>query len=178
MFILLALIISGKGKAQELALSTNVMGYLYLGTVNLEASYGVAQHWSMTAGVKYNPFEFGGENTRVQAKQQSYSVGARFWPWHIYSGWWISGKLQYQEYDMGTYNSRYTSEGDRFGSGVTGGYTYMINPHINMEVGLGVWAGLDRYVHYSCPRCGRVVGEGSQFFFLPNDVMLSVSYVF
>ena len=86
--------------------------------------------------------------------------------------------MQYQEYNVGTYKTENTSEGDRYGSGLTGGYTYMLNPHLNLEFGLGVWAGYDNYVRYECPRCGRIVEEGSGFFVLPNDLILSVSYVF
>lgn len=164
--------------AQNLALSTNMAGYAFLGTMNMEASYGVAQHWSLNAGMKYNPFTFGTEEAPLQARQQTYALGGRFWPWHIYSGWWVAGKLQYQQYNMGGGRTKYTSEGDRYGSGITGGYTYMLNPHLNMEVGLGVWAGYDDYVRYECPRCGRIVEEGAGFFVLPNDVILSVSYVF
>lgn len=174
-----ALLLCGaNAKAQNIALSTNVAGYAFLGTMNMEASYGVAQHWSLNAGVKYNPFTFGQEETRIQARQQTYALGARFWPWHIYSGWWVAGKVQYQEYNVGTYKTENTSEGDRYGSGLTGGYTYMLNPHLNLEFGLGVWAGYDNYVRYECPRCGRIVEEGSGFFVLPNDLILSVSYVF
>ena len=176
--LMAALLMSVASYAQNMAISTNIMGYAYLGTMNAEASYALAQHWSVNAGLRYNPFVFGDGNNIIQSKQQSYSLGARYWPWHSYSGWWLSGKVQYQEYNIGTSSSEYTSQGDRYGSSLAGGYSYMINPHLNLEVGLGVWAGYDNYVRYSCPRCGRVVGEGSQFFFLPDDILLSVSYVF
>ena len=74
-----ALILCGaNAKAQNIALSTNVAGYAFLGTMNMEASYGVAQHWSLNAGVKYNPFTFGQEETRILARQQTYALGARF----------------------------------------------------------------------------------------------------
>ena len=164
--------------AQNLALSTNLAGYAFLGTMNVEASYALAQHWSVNAGMRYNPFTFGSGDSVVQARQQAYALGARYWPWHIYSGWWVACKMQYQEYNAGTSRTAYTAEGDRIGSGLTGGYTFMLNPHFNLEVGLGVWAGYDKYVRYECPRCGRIVGEGSQFFLLPDDVLLMLSYVF
>ena len=164
--------------AQNLAVSTNLAGYAFLGTMNVEASYALAQHWSVNAGMRYNPFTFGSEDSIVQARQQAYALGARYWPWHIYSGWWVAGKMQYQEYNAGTSKTEYTAEGDRIGSGLAGGYTVMLNPHLNLEVGLGVWAGYDRFVRDECPRCGRIVGEGSQFFLLPDDVLLMLSYVF
>ena len=79
--------------AQELALSTNFVDYARTGTANLETSYALARHWSVNVGVKYDS---GGE-----MRQQLYSVGGRYWPWHIYSGWWLSGKMQYQEFYYG-----------------------------------------------------------------------------
>ena len=45
--------------AQNVALSTNLAGYAFLGTMNVEASYALAQHWSVNAGMRYNPFTFG-----------------------------------------------------------------------------------------------------------------------
>ena len=46
--------------AQNASLSTNLAGYAQLGTLNCEASYAVARHWSLTAGLRYNPFTFSG----------------------------------------------------------------------------------------------------------------------
>ena len=39
-------------RAQELAVSTNVVDYANLGTLNLEASYGFDRHWTVNAGLK------------------------------------------------------------------------------------------------------------------------------
>ena len=166
--------------AQDTALSTNVLGYADMGTMNVEASYGIARHWTLNMGMRYNPFTFQNKTTgtQMQSRQQSYSVGARFWPWHIFSGWWLSGKMQYQEYNEGGIRSLETSEGDRYGSGLSGGYTYMLGNHFNVELGLGVWAGYDKYTTYACPSCGRTIAKGERVFLLPNDIMLSLSYVF
>lgn len=165
--------------AQEMALSTNLAGYANLGTMNLEASYAFARHWSVNAGMKFNPFSYDSkENIKMQNKQRLYSVGARFWPWHIYSGWWLAGKMQYQEFNTGGIVSKETSEGDRIGSGITGGYSYMLNPHFNFEFGVGLWAGYERFTRYECPVCGSVTDQGEKIFVLPNDLILSLTYVF
>lgn len=177
----LALCLSGAGavSAQELSLSTNVLGYVNLGTLNMEASYGMNRHWSLNAGVKYNPFTFDTEKKgNIRNKQQAYAVGARYWPWHIYSGWWISGKMQFQEYNMGGIVSPVTSEGNRYGGGIGGGYTYMLNPHLNLEMGLGLWSGYEAFTKYECPVCGSVIEKGDKLFVQPSDLILSFSYVF
>ena len=164
--------------AQEVSLSTNLADYAALGTINMEATYGFARHWSVNAGVKYNPFSFGeGENAK-QLRQRAISAGARFWPWHIYSGWWMGAKVQYQEFNEGGLVSPETSEGDRYGGGLAAGYSRMLGKHFNLDLGLGMWAGYSVYTTYACQVCGRKVDSGSRFFVLPNDVILGINYIF
>ncbi len=164
--------------AQDLSVSTNVMDYVNFGTLNVEASYGLARHWTLYAGAKYNPFRFDeGEDMKLN-KQRSVSVGTRYWPWHIFSGWWISGAMRYQEYSFGGMTSPQTSEGDRYGGTLSGGYTYMVTPHFNLDFGLGMWAGYDVYTTYACQRCGRELDSGGRYFILPADIMLALTFVF
>ena len=170
---------SFKASAQRFSVSTNLLDYVCLGTINAECSYSVSRSWSLTFGAEYNPFTFReGQEDQFQLKQQSYSVGARLWSWHTWSGWWISGKVKYQEYNFGGLISPRTDEGDRYGMGIYAGYTHMLAPHLNMEFGLGAWAGLDDYRTYSCQDCGITVGEGRKTFILPDDVMIALVYVF
>ena len=179
--LLAALACCGRSFAQEMSLSTNVLGYANLGTMNMEASWGFSMHWSANVGLRYNPFSFPGREgvaDRMQARQRTVAVGGRFWPWHIHSGWWLAGKAQFQEYNIGGLTDAETSEGDRVGGGLTGGYTYMISPSFNIEVGAGVWAGYERYTTYACPECGRVTGSGDRPFVLPNELLLGLVYVF
>lgn len=164
--------------ARNFAVSTNLLGYADFCTVNLEASYGLARHWSLCAGFKYNPFPFGsGENT-MWHRQRSFSAGARYWPWHVYSGWWMSAAIRYQEYNDGSMSSEKISEGDRFGAVVGGGYTYMLSPSINLDFGLGLWSGYDGYSDYDCRTCGKLIGRGRRFFVLPADIIIGLTYIF
>ncbi len=163
---------------QQFSLSTNFADYADFGTLNLEMSYAVAQHWSLNAGMKYNPFTYNPDGETLQKLQRSLSTGARYWPWHIYSGWWFSGAVRYQEYNIGGISSPQTTEGDRFGGGLGLGYTYMLSPKLNLDIGAGFWSGYDAYTTYSCPRCGRKIGEGRKFFVLPSDILLALSYIF
>ncbi len=165
-------------RGQEFALSTNFADYADFGTLNLEASYGLAQHWSLSAGMKYNPFTYNPGGEPLQKRQRTLSTGARYWPWHIFSGWWFSGAVRVQEYNIGGISSPQTSEGERFGGGLGLGYTYMLSPKFNLELGAGFWTGYDVYTTYSCPNCGRKIDEGRKFFFLPADILLALSYIF
>ena len=156
--------------AQELCLSTNFVDYARTGTANLEASYGFSRHWTVSAGMKYDA---GGSS-----RQQLYAVGGRYWPWHIYSGWWFSGKMQYQEFNEAVNPALETAEGDRYGAGIAGGYSRMLGRHFNLDLGVGLWTGYTSYVTYACPTCGRIIGSDNRLFVLPNDLMIALSYIF
>ena len=115
-----AMLLAGsKSEAQTMSVSTNVLDYACLGTLNADVSYSLSRRWSVTAGARYNPFTFrkGDPDRQFQMRQQSYCIGARLWPWHTWSGWWFAGKLRYQEYNFGGIRSPETREGDRFGGG-------------------------------------------------------------
>ena len=165
--------------AQRFSVSTNLLGYAAMGTLNVEGSYSLSRRFSLTAGAIYNPFTFREDSPeQIQLRQRSFSLGCRIWPWHTWSGWWFAAKGRYQEYNFGGLISPRTDEGDRYGMGIYAGYTHMLAPHLNMEFGLGAWAGLDDYRTYSCQDCGITVGEGRKTFILPDDVMIALVYVF
>lgn len=165
-------------RAQEFSVSTNFADLANLGTLNVEGSYGFNRHWTLMAGVKYNPFSYRSGDTAFQRRQRLFSAGSRWWPWHIYSGWWVSGKLQYQEYNNGGIRSEETTEGNRFGAGFGGGYSKMLTKWLNFDVGVGFWAGYDIYTVYTCPTCGQIVSNGRKCFILPNDILISLSFIF
>lgn len=178
--VLVSLMVFQPCKAQKFSISTDILGYAKLGTMNIDASYAVARRWSLIAGARYNPFTYrkGDPEKQFQYRQQSYSVGMRVWPWHTWSGWWFAGKLRYQEYNKGGIISQKTEEGDRFGAGLYSGYTHMLSSHFNLEFGVGLWAGVSAFRQYSCPVCGFTISSGNKFFLMPDDVMISIAYVF
>lgn len=167
-----------EGAAQEWSLSTNAADYADFGTLNAEMGYAVARHWNITAGVRYNPFSFRSDGEPMQNRQRTFSAGVRYWPWHIYSGWWLGGKAQFQEYNRGGIRSPRTREGERVGGGLSAGYAYMLAPWLNLDLGLGLWAGQDRFTVYSCPVCGLTEDRGRAFFVLPNEVLVTLSVIF
>lgn len=173
-----ALLFCFRAAAQHYSIGTNIADAANMGTFNLDGSVSLERHWSLFAGARYNPFTYGEGADAVTARQQAYYLGSRYWPWHVYSGWWLSGKAQYQEYNRGGFSSPATTEGDRVGLGLGAGFTYMLHPHLNLEFGLGFWAGYDAYVRYACPICGVTEESGAKAFILPNDLMLAVAYVF
>ena len=146
-------------KAQTWAVAVNAADAIDLGTISVEGSAAVSQHWSLHAGVRVNPWTFGRKDTfnglfsepnpdQKQGRKQVYAMGARWWPWNVYSGWWVGGKAQYQEYNrgglrlpIGVGNDGGAEEGDAFGAALSGGYSLMLREHWNLDFGLGVWGG-------------------------------------
>ena len=166
--------------AQRFSLSTDILATACLGTLNADVSMNVSRKLSLCAGVRYNPFTYMSEDPQkqFQYRQRSFSAGLRMWPWHTGSGWWLSGKLRYQEYCFGGLLSRQVREGDRAGAGLYAGYTHMLSSCFNIEFGVGAWMGVDLYRKYDCQVCGRTLASGNSFFILPDDVMISLVYVF
>ena len=165
--------------ASRLAVSTNVTDYVNLLTPNVDIQYAVGRCVTAQAGIKYNNWSFnGGSDREVKNRQQTYYVGARWWPWYSYSGWWLGSALQYQEYDRGGVFSKGSESGNAYGLSLSGGYSVQLARRINLDVGIGVWGGRTSYVSYSCPYCGRKEGEGDRFFVLPNEARMAVQFIF
>ncbi len=194
-FVFCGLLLVGTAAwGQRWTVAVNAGDVIELGTLGLEGSVAAGQHWSVHAGAKVNPWTFGRADAfydwfqepnpdQLQDRKQVYAVGARWWPWNVYSGWWLSGKLQYQEYSRGgarfpAWLGMKNEEGDAFGAALAGGYSLMIKEHWNVDFGFGVWGGWTKFTAFACPACGKVVGQGGKGFFLPNELILSLVYVF
>lgn len=165
--------------AQRIAVGTNMIDWASLGTMNIEAGVAVAQRFSIHAGAELNPWTFipGNQEKEFQARQRSFWAGLRWWPWHVYSGWWVAGEARYSTYNLGGIFKRDTEEGDAYGGGVYGGYSIMLNRWLNLDFGVGVWGGYKKYTRYSCPVCGVITDEGGKGFAVP-DARVALMFIF
>ena len=176
-FILLALLETG-ASAQNASVAVNAVDCANFGTVNAEASAAMARHWTLNAGFRYNPWAFGEGDSRMQNKTITASAGARWWPWSIYSGWWVGARAQWEQYNRGGIVSLETEEGDAYGAALSGGYSLMLHRNINLDFGLGFWGGYKTYTVYRCPTCGKIVDEGAKAFVMPSDFLVSLMFTF
>jgi len=186
----LCLLLAGPLQAQVFSLSTNVLDWANLGTINAQAGLAFSQHLSLHAGARYNNWNFGSaeKGTAFQNRARSASLGLRYWPWNVYSSWWVSARAQVEEYNRGGLLKRpLTEEGLAAGVGLGVGYSRMLSRHWNLDLGLGGWFGKAWYMQYRCPRCGRVmsrddgtpVRDATRWFVLPsNELQVSISYIF
>lgn len=183
------LLFAAAASAQTWAVAVNAADAIDLGTIGIEGSAAVGQHWSIHAGAKVNPWTFNKHNTwnglfsepdpdQKQDRKQVYAIGARWWPWNVYSGWWVGAKAQYQEYNRGGILTKTAEEGDAFGAALAGGYSLMLKEHWNLDFGLGVRGGWTKYRKFAYPENGKIIEEGHKWFFLPNEVILSLVYIF
>ena len=165
--------------AQNVSVATNLMDYVSLGTMNADLSIGTGRHVSLNATARINPWTYhkGDPARQMQNRHQTYALGFRYWPWHIYSGWWISGAAQYQEYNRGGIISQRTEEGDAYGISPGAGYSLMLHENLNLDFGLSFWAGQKTYIAYACPSCGRIVEKGSKWFIMPNELRVALQFI-
>ncbi len=158
---------------------TNAVDLAFLGTLNAEIQFAVAQHFSVLGQARYNNWTYNnGQANQFESRQKTYALGARFWPWYSYSGWWMEAKAQYQEYNRGGIGTLQTEEGDAVGGTLAAGYSLQINKWFNLDFGLGGWLGNARYTIYACPSCGKVLEDGNKFFILPNEVTIAAMFIF
>ena len=203
---LFSLALAQTASAQQWAVAVNAADMVSLGTISAEGSVSVGQHATINAVAKVNPWTFNKNRPeQFQNRQQTYSIGARWWPWNVYSGWWMAGRVQYQQYNRGglrvlsamngmlnqvqhdggsrvepgmTQEPGMTEEGNAYGLSLGAGYSLMLGKHVNIDFGLEVWGGRTIYTVYACPTCGKVTESGKKWFFLPNDLVLSFQWVF
>lgn len=175
------LLISLTGKAQHVAIGTNAVDWINLGTANIEAGISVGQHFSAFAGGRYNPWLFysARHDTPVHNNVKNAYLGVRYWPWYVYSGWWVGIKGQYEQFLEGGLWRPMLEEGTAVGGGLSAGYTLMIHKHINFEVGMGLWGGrYTDYSRYQCSDCTSLITSGPRNFLAFDDLIIAFVYVF
>ena len=179
LFILIAAL---SAEAQQVSLQTNVLDWLALGTVNMEAGLAVSQHFSLFAGGRYNPWSFETDNPKAQLlnQQQTAYIGARYWTWYVNSGLWFAIKGQYQNYvNTGLWRAALKEGRNGWGGGLSFGYSHMLSKHINLEAGVGAWiVHYGAYNYYDSPRKMTARHEGPATLVYPDFVSLSIVYVF
>ena len=139
---LLLLCASRTAVAQNFALSTNAMSWASIGTITAEGALSVHRNLTVHAGAVANPWKFT-TPTSIVLRNGQYGgfAGVRYWPWHVYSEWWVGAKLQYKYFNqVGIINSG-QMKGHAFGPGISGGYSFMLSDQVNLDVGLGIWGG-------------------------------------
>ena len=161
---------------QNMYVSTNLLDYLNLGTINGEFGLSPRPNWSFYVRGRYNPFSYD-INGPLQNRVASGMAGARYWPWYAASGWFLNSHVGYSIYNTGGILSRTSYEGDAWHLTFGGGYALMISRRLNLDFGLGVQGGYTSYVKYACPRCGKITGRDKKIYVVPSNLMVQLSMI-
>lgn len=182
---LLALILSllsfQKAEAQYVSLGTNLIQIANLGTINAEVGVTINRHVTLTLGARYNNWSFRGEDgdpLQILNRKRTLSMGARYWYWNTFSGWYTCVKAQCQEYNRNIFTGHVKEQGIAWGGVIGCGYALMLSPHLNLEFGISGWLGSRDWATYSKATYGHLLDSGRGFFFLPDDVSITLSVIF
>lgn len=169
-------------EAQKWAVSTNALTWVNLGTMNAEGSVSVDEHFTVNAGFTANPWKLTTPtNVEVMNRQYGGYLGAKYWPWHVYSEWWLGAKIQYKNFEQVGLLSQGLMLGDALGAGVSAGYSLMLGHNFNLDFGLGMWGGrLLKYEKYKGneKKDTKLVDSGARNFIFLDNVMVSLVYIF
>lgn len=170
----------GEPVSRRYAVSMNFADWANIGTMNASFLVSASRRSSFGGSFRYNPWKID-KGKPSQKGYNLFSVEAdyRFWPWHVYSGWWFLADAQYRKYNVTDWLWRKHSEqGRAYGAGIGVGYAYMIGEHWNVEAGAAFWGGYKDYKKYQCGSCGVLIGEGKKAFVEPDRVFINFSYIF
>ena len=169
-------------KAQKWAISTNALSWLNIGTINAEGSMSMNKHFTVHAGFTANPWKMH-TSTYVELKNQQYGgyAGVRYWPNYAYMDWWIGAKVQYKNFKEAGLLTNSLMKGNALGAGLSGGYSFLISEHFNLDLGLGIWGGrLFTYKKYKGTEeiDSEIVDKGPRDFIFLDNIMVSLVYIF
>ena len=167
--------------AQKVSVSTDLVDWAYLWTMNGEVNVSVARHVTVLAGGKINPWMYDMKKAGKELYdcQNTVYAGVRYWPWHVFSGWWVGGKLQYSDFKRtGLFNTK-LKKGKSIGAGVSAGYTFMLNERLNLDLGLGFWGGRHfKYSEYDTPQAEMPTINAPKNFIAVDELTVGLMYIF
>lgn len=161
---------------QNMYISTNLLDYFNLGTINGEFGLSPGPNWSFYIRGRYNPFSFD-IGAPVQNRVASVVSGAKYWPWYAYAGWFITANAGYSMYNTGGLFNSYSFEGNAWHLSIGGGYALMLSKRFNLDFGIGVQGGYTSYTKYACPRCGKVVNRDKKLYVAPSNMMVQLTMI-
>ena len=148
-----------------LSISTNLASWADLATVNLSLEYACSRNWSTDVTFEFNNWQF--KEGSLSDRRRCVTVGARYWPWYTYSGFWLRPFLGAESSSSEGLPLKFLNgTADRIGAGFSAGYSLMLSRHLNLDFGLGLWGGVSH----------RYQGPWGAFI-LPKDLRISLMFV-
>lgn len=160
-------------RGQNMHISSNLLDYLNLGTINGEFGLSPTPKWTIYLRGRYNPFTYK-MGKQVQNRVACGAAGARYWFWYSNSGWFADSNISFTRFNTGGIIDRYAYEGDAVGVTIGAGYALMLSRRWNLNFGLGIQGGYTAYTKYGCAKCGKVMGKYEKFYVVPSNIMVQL----
>lgn len=176
-------ILSGKAvSTPEFALKTNLL-YDATTTFNLGFEAKLAEKYSLDLSVNYNPWTFS-DNKKL--KHVLVQPELRYWLFEPFYGHFFGAHLLYSHYNVGNIklplgifselqDHRY--QGDAYGLGVSYGYQWLLSNRWSIEASFGFGYVYTDYKKYNCDNCGSHIANGSNHYFGPTKLGVSLIYI-
>lgn len=156
-----------------LAISTNLVDWADLATVNFSVEYAFARHWSADIVYGFNNWDF--KDGALKDKRRSVNIGVRYWPWYSYSGAWVRPFLGTESSCAAGLPVKFLNGNfDRFGAGFSAGYSLMLSRHLNLDFGVGFWGGVSH--NLESPETAATPASWGGFI-APKDIRISLMFV-
>ncbi|CCY91102.1 uncharacterized protein BN461_01897 [Bacteroides sp. CAG:1076] len=158
--------------AQDIALKTNGLYWLTT-TVNAGVEIAVSNKLTIDFQAAYNPWTFQNDKKmRFWLAQPE----LKYWLCEKFEGHFVGFHLHGGQYFGGFNDTRY--DGYLAGAGVSYGYDWILSPHWNLEMALGIgYAHLwfDKSPRIYCEKCRNSERKN---YFGPTKAAISLIYVF
>lgn len=155
------------------ALKNNVL-YDAAATMNLHAEFRIDDHWTLQAGVGFNPFPLKDE-VFPKWRHVYVDIAPRYWFCQSFTRDFVSANIGYAHYNVagGVYPigwmykdvRSYRFQGDAFMFGASYGWSFPITPFFSIELEGGVDAGVTWYDKFTCVHCGKQLAEREKKWF-------------
>jgi len=164
-------LLSVKCHAQNYSIGSSLTASA-LGSLNIEASGAISGKVSFHLPLLWTPFQL---NEKTKLKLFALQPGARWWFWHVYSGFFAGTYATYARFNAGIYNYRH--DGYAFGVSFSGGYTKMLTRRWNIEIELGGGLFYTKYDLFLNESCGEYLSSTSNMMLVPSKVNISFVYI-
>ena len=189
LYILLLMTVAAlTAEAQDVAVKSNILSDALL-NVNGGIEIGLARRWTFDM-----PAEFNGWTMSHNRRWKHWAVqpGVRFWFCDRFAGHFVGAHLHGGQYNIGGIDGRVKLLGTDFrklkdsrfqgwfaGGGISYGYAWVLNRHLNFEAEIGLGYSYTEYDQFRCSGCGKKIKEDKPHHYVgPTKAALNIVYAF
>ena len=145
-------------------------------TPNVELNYVINNHFTAHLPVLYNPFVFG-NNSRFQ--QLTVMPGARYWFKTAHAQYFASAFAIASRFHVGGWlDHGYRYNGNCYGVGLGGGYSWILSKRFNLDCEAGVGFTYADYDKCAWPKHSKLYSSEKGLRVFPAKIDVSIVYFF